>query len=153
LPDLRPVIGLFEASGDLAAAQPFVGELAGQSDDLLFSFIRYQLLALRPPTERRPASRVATRDELGCPTGGHPRPDEGTLVQGDGAEQPWPCSTRTPSTLNVGPCPWSTGQPNEKQVGDKGIDGRIRFHADKDKISTIIVSVKGGQHITPALVH
>lgn len=45
------------------------------------------------------------------------------------------------------------GQPNEKQVGDKGIDGRIRFHADKDKISTIIVSVKGGQHITPALVH
>ena len=36
------------------------------------------------------------------------------------------------------------GQPNEKQVGDKGIDGRIRFHADKDNIGTVIVSVKGG---------
>jgi DNA modification methylase len=36
------------------------------------------------------------------------------------------------------------GQPNEKQVGDKGVDGRIRFHADKDNIGTVIVSVKGG---------
>lgn len=44
-------------------------------------------------------------------------------------------------------------QPNEKQVGDKGIDGRIRFHADKDKIGTAIVSVKGGQHINPAMMH
>ena len=45
------------------------------------------------------------------------------------------------------------GQPNEKQVGDKGIDGRIRFHADKDKIGTVIVSVKGGQQLNPAMVH
>jgi hypothetical protein len=29
-------------------------------------------------------------------------------------------------------------------VGDKGIDRRIRFHADKDNIGTVIVSVKGG---------
>ncbi len=44
------------------------------------------------------------------------------------------------------------GQPNEKQVGDKGIDGRIRFHADKDKIGTVIVSVKGGHQVNPAMV-
>jgi site-specific DNA-methyltransferase (adenine-specific) len=44
------------------------------------------------------------------------------------------------------------GQPNEKQVGDKGIDGRIRFHADKDKIGTIIVSVKGGKMVNPAMI-
>ena len=37
------------------------------------------------------------------------------------------------------------GQPNEKQVGDKGIDGRVRFHADKDRIGQVLVSVKGGQ--------
>jgi hypothetical protein len=44
------------------------------------------------------------------------------------------------------------GQPNEKQVGDKGIDGRIRFHADKDKIGTVIVSVKGGKQIAPTMM-
>ena len=44
------------------------------------------------------------------------------------------------------------GQPNEKQVGDKGIDGRIRFHSGKDEIGTIIVSVKGGQQINPSMV-
>ena len=44
------------------------------------------------------------------------------------------------------------GQPNEKQVGDKGVDGRIRFHSDKDKIGTVIVSVKGGQQINPSMV-
>ena len=35
--------------------------------------------------------------------------------------------------LRDGPCSLVGGQPNEKQVADKGIDGRIRFHADKDK--------------------
>jgi len=44
------------------------------------------------------------------------------------------------------------GQPNEKQVGDKGIDGRIRFHADKDQIGTAVVSVKGGHQVNPAMV-
>jgi len=44
------------------------------------------------------------------------------------------------------------GQPNEKQVGDKGVDGRIRFHSDKDKIGTIIVSVKGGKQIAPTMM-
>lgn len=44
------------------------------------------------------------------------------------------------------------GQPNEKQVGDKGIDGRIRFHADKDKIGTVVVSVKGGKQVAPTMM-
>ena len=44
------------------------------------------------------------------------------------------------------------GQPNEKQVGDKGIDGRIRFYADKDKIGTALVSVKGGKQVGPTMM-
>jgi len=44
------------------------------------------------------------------------------------------------------------GQPNEKQIGDKGVDGRIRFHADKDKIGTVIVSVKGGKQVAPTMM-
>jgi site-specific DNA-methyltransferase (adenine-specific) len=44
------------------------------------------------------------------------------------------------------------GEPNEKQVGDKGIDGRIRFYWDRDKLGTVIVSVKGGQQLNPAMV-
>jgi hypothetical protein len=44
------------------------------------------------------------------------------------------------------------GQPNEKQVGDKGIDGRIRFHSDKDKIGTVVVSVKGGKQVAPTMM-
>ena len=44
-------------------------------------------------------------------------------------------------------------QPNEKQVGDKGVDGRIRFHADKDKFGMIVVSVKGGKHPTPSMMY
>ena len=59
------------------------------------------------------------------------------------------CSRRTPSTSSGGRYRLVDGQPNEKQVGDKGVDGRIRFHADKDKIGTIIVSVKGGGHVIP----
>jgi len=44
------------------------------------------------------------------------------------------------------------GQPNEKQVGDKGIDGRIRFPADKEKNGTVLVSVKGGKTVNPGMV-
>ncbi len=44
------------------------------------------------------------------------------------------------------------GQPNEKQVGDKGIDGRIRFYADKDRIGTALVSVKGGKQVAPTMM-
>lgn len=36
------------------------------------------------------------------------------------------------------------GQPNEKQVGDRGIDGVIRFPLDKKTSGRILMSVKGG---------
>lgn len=44
------------------------------------------------------------------------------------------------------------GQPNEKQVGDKGIDGRIRFHDDLERLGWSVVSVKGGRQVNPAMV-
>jgi DNA modification methylase len=45
------------------------------------------------------------------------------------------------------------GQPNAKQVGDKGVDGRIQFPSDTAKgVGKILVSVKGGQQINPAMV-
>jgi len=44
------------------------------------------------------------------------------------------------------------GQPNEKQVGDKGIDGRIRFYKTEKDIGTILVSVKGGKTVNPSMV-
>ncbi len=43
-------------------------------------------------------------------------------------------------------------QPNEKQSGDRGIDGRVRFHAGKERIGEIIISVKGGQTLNPGMV-
>lgn len=44
------------------------------------------------------------------------------------------------------------GQPNEKQVGDKGIDGIVRFPKDQSSIGKVIVSVKGGKQLNPAMV-
>lgn len=44
------------------------------------------------------------------------------------------------------------GQPNEKQVGDKGIDGVIKLALDRKKIGKALVSVKGGKQINPAMV-
>lgn len=45
------------------------------------------------------------------------------------------------------------GQPNQKQVGDKGIDGVARFPTDaRGGIGKILVSVKGGQTINPSMV-
>lgn len=43
-------------------------------------------------------------------------------------------------------------QPNEKQVGDKGVDGVARFYLDKKTIGKVLVSVKGGKHIGPSFV-
>lgn len=45
-----------------------------------------------------------------------------------------------------------SGQPNEKQVGDRGIDGVIRFHRDEKSIGQILVSVKGGRQLDPSMV-
>jgi DNA modification methylase len=45
------------------------------------------------------------------------------------------------------------GQPNEKQVGDRGVDGVVRFPLDnKDGIGRALVSVKGGKQMNPAMV-
>lgn len=43
-------------------------------------------------------------------------------------------------------------QPNEKQVGDKGIDGRVRFHSDEGRIGQVLVSVKGGATVNPGML-
>lgn len=44
------------------------------------------------------------------------------------------------------------GTPNEKQVGDRGVDGRIRFPASAaNDIGQIVISVKGG-NLNPAMV-
>ncbi len=45
------------------------------------------------------------------------------------------------------------GQPNERQVGDRGIDGVIRFNTDnKGGIGRVLVSVKGGRQLGPQFV-
>lgn len=45
------------------------------------------------------------------------------------------------------------GQPNERQVGDKGIDGIIRFPTDgRGATGDIVVSVKGGKQLGPQFV-
>lgn len=44
------------------------------------------------------------------------------------------------------------GQPNEKQVGDKGRDGIVRFATGKNEYGSAIVSVKGGKTLNPAMV-
>ena len=44
------------------------------------------------------------------------------------------------------------GTPNQKQVGDKGIDGIVRFPIDRGKIGRSIVSIKGGKQLNPAMV-
>ncbi|TFB85835.1 restriction endonuclease subunit M [Cryobacterium algoricola] len=44
-------------------------------------------------------------------------------------------------------------EPNQKQVGDKGIDGVARFPLDGGgKIGKVLVSVKGGKTLNPAMV-
>jgi DNA modification methylase len=42
-----------------------------------------------------------------------------------------------------------SGTPNDKQIGDRGIDGRIRFYGAGGELCTAIVSVKGGQTVPP----
>ena len=43
-------------------------------------------------------------------------------------------------------------QPNEKQVGDKGIDGVRRFLLDSSHVGKVLVSVKGGKNVPPTFV-
>lgn len=45
------------------------------------------------------------------------------------------------------------GTPNEKQVGDRGRDGIIRYYRGRrEKPGQIVVSVKGGKQLNPAMV-
>jgi len=44
------------------------------------------------------------------------------------------------------------GHPNDRQVGDRGEDGRIRYWHDNDELKEMVVSVKGGRTINPAMV-
>src|SRR5690606_32265798 len=44
------------------------------------------------------------------------------------------------------------GQPNEKQVGDRGVDGRARFPLSKRDRGHVLISVKGGAQINPGFV-
>lgn len=43
-------------------------------------------------------------------------------------------------------------EPNQKQVGDKGVDGVARFPLGTGKIGKLLVSVKGGKTINPSMV-
>jgi DNA modification methylase len=45
------------------------------------------------------------------------------------------------------------GTPNQRQVGDKGVDGVIRFLADRDgAVGRVLVSVKGGKTVAPTYI-
>jgi len=45
------------------------------------------------------------------------------------------------------------GQPNQRQVGDKGIDGVARFPLDaRGAVGRILISVKGGRQLNPSMV-
>lgn len=45
-----------------------------------------------------------------------------------------------------------SAQPNQKQVGDKGIDGVGRFILRRGEVGKMLVSVKGGKTINPGMV-
>ena len=40
-------------------------------------------------------------------------------------------------------------EPNERQSGDKGVDGTTRFYIDRKTMGRVIVSVKGGGNVKP----
>jgi site-specific DNA-methyltransferase (adenine-specific) len=44
------------------------------------------------------------------------------------------------------------GHPNDKQVGDKGIDGKVRFWDTPTELGDVIVSVKGGEKLNPSMI-
>lgn len=83
-------------------------------------------------------SIVESYDVLGIP-----KDTEGALALFD--RSPFEFERWAVSLLNA--------QPNVRQVGDRGIDGVIRFHVDaKGTYGKALVSVKGGQHLGPQYV-
>lgn len=74
----------------------------------------------------------------------------GTPLELDAAERLW---KQNPFEFERWAVTLVEGEPNEKQVGDRGIDGIIRFAIDqKMNVGEAIVSVKGGQQLGPAMV-
>lgn len=74
----------------------------------------------------------------------------GTPIEFEAAEQLWNTNRfefeRWAVTL-------VDGEPNEKQVGDKGVDGVIRFAVDQSmSVGEALVSVKGGENLNPSMV-
>jgi DNA modification methylase len=61
--------------------------------------------------------------------------------------------TRNPFDFERWAVSFVNGEPNEKQVGDRGVDGRIRFHRGGSVTGLAAVSVKGGHQLNPAMVH
>jgi DNA modification methylase len=61
--------------------------------------------------------------------------------------------TRSPFDFERWAVSLAGAQPNEKQVGDKGIDGVARFQVDTKgaTIGRLLVSVKGGKTVSPAM--
>jgi DNA modification methylase len=44
------------------------------------------------------------------------------------------------------------GYPRDKKGGDKGVDGWFNYLSEGGKIETGVISVKGGEHLNPAMV-
>lgn len=44
------------------------------------------------------------------------------------------------------------GHPNDRQVGDRGEDGRIRYWHDHEELREMTVSVKGGRTVNPGMI-
>jgi hypothetical protein len=57
------------------------------------------------------------------------------------------------STSSGGAVSLVNAEPNQKQVGDKGIDGVARFPLGaKGQLGRVLVSVKGGKTLNPSMV-
>lgn len=62
-----------------------------------------------------------------------------------------PCSLGRTSTSSAGRCPSSMASPRRSPEA-KGVDGVIRFPVDAKSVGRAIVSVKGGEKLTPNMV-
>lgn len=78
--------------------------------------------------------------------------DVGGLPRDAGAAQA--LSNRNPFDFERWAVSFINAQPNEKQVGDQGIDGVARFPLDGGvkNLGRVHVSVKGGRRLSPAMV-
>ncbi len=87
----------------------------------------------------------------------HRFPEDRSTYEVDGIPRDIPGAhalfTRSPFDFERWAVSLVDGTPNERQVGDKGIDGVVRFPLDnKNGVGRALVSVKGGGVLTPAMV-